>query len=463
MNAQILSRKSKGYVKTSTVVLLAFSTAFFSRVLDTAGAPSTINFLHFATVPFACGFTLAKTRTKNRNQIAISWAILSGLLVLLGVMLASALLNEAGVINVVLDFLLLGEPFMLLLAIISIPMPPASLENLRTWLIRFSFLHTFLAFVQQYVLRLYRLDGGPDNIQGVFYRSGAGHVVGASVALTFSFYYLVCAKTVPIWFRACVFFATFWHMLLADAKQVLLSFIVAGVLLLVTKFKDIGQALKYLIAAVVIGYMLIWCIQNLEAFSAFNTWLRPEIYGPEGEATLLKTATFRIIPSYYHSPLNPWLGLGPGHTVGRLGGWMLKEYGDLLMPLGATTHPASGAVWDVVAASWLGSQSSMFSPMFGWAAIWGDLGLLGLGAYLYLSYVVWSRLCFDDLSKFLLLSIFVTGLVFSQMEEPGYMLYMAMIIGLRWQEHHRQTENNSHEVVLRAKSSSVSRAFRTYQ
>ena len=121
---------------------------------------------------------------------------------------------------------------------------------------------------------------------------------------------------------------------------------------------------------------------------------------------------------------------------------MLKEYEDLLTPLGSTRHPASSAVWAAAAASWLGNQSSMFSPLFGWAGIWGDLGFLGLGAYLYLSFIVWHKLCLDDFSKFLLLSVFVFGLIFSQIEEPGYMLTVACLIGLRWQEHRcRRTGN----------------------
>lgn len=461
MNAEIsFQKKSKGYIKNSTLVLIAFCSAFLSRVLDSAGAPATINFLHFATVPFACGLMLTTTRTKERKQIAISRAIFTGLVFLLGVMLASALLNQAGVINVVLNFLLLGEPFMLLLAIACVPMPSASVEKLLTWLMRFCFIHTLLALVQQYVLHLDRLDGGPDNIQGIFYRSGAGHVVGASVGLTFGLYYLLSAKNAPIWLRISIFLATFWHMLLADAKQVLMSFIVAGLLLLLTKFKDITEALKYLISAFVIGFILIWCIQNLEAFSAFNTWIKPEIYGPNGEATLLKTASLRIIPSYYHSPLNVWLGLGPGHTVGRLGGWMLHEYWDLLKPLGATIHPSIYAVWAAVGASWLGDQSSMFSPLFGWAGIWGDLGLLGLGVYLYLGYIVWSRFCFDDFSKLLILSIFVTGLIFSQLEEPSYMLFNAMIIGLRWQKHKNQVKKEPYKHVSSSITSRFTKRFR---
>ena len=42
--------------------------------------------------------------------------------------------------------------------------------------------------------------------------------------------------------------------------------------------------------------------------------------------------------------------------------------------------------------------------------------------------------CLEDFSKFLLLTVFVSGLIMSQMEEPGYMLFVATIIGLQWQE-----------------------------
>ncbi|NEO98893.1 MAG: hypothetical protein F6K58_09485 [Symploca sp. SIO2E9] len=434
-----LSGKKKGFIKSSTLVLLAFATMFFSRCFDTLGAPSTINFLHFATVPFACGVTLLKSRSKDRHQIAISWALITGLFILFWAIFASALWNQAGVINAVLSFMLLGEPFVMLLAIISLPMSPASLEKFKTWMRRFFFFHLFLALFQRHVLRMNTWNtpglASPDHIQGVFWRSGAGHVVGASVSLSFGVYYLVSAKTVPIWIRAAVALATFWQMLIADAKQVLLAFLVGGVLLILTKVKDITKLIKYVIGAIVLVYVLLWCLQNVEAFAAFNVWMRPHIYGPEGEATLLKTATFRIVPSYYESFMNWLLGLGPGHTVGRLGGWMIKEYADLLEPLGSTRHPASRDVWQAVAASYLGASSSMFSPLFGWAGIWGDLGFLGLAAYLFLSFLVWRYLCLDDFSRFLMFSVFAIGLVFSQMEEPGYMLSVAAMIGLQWHEH----------------------------
>ncbi len=441
---QLKQKKPKDYIKTSVLVLIAFSSTFFSRVFDTLGAPATVNFLHFVTVPFACTVALTKTRTKDRHQIFIAWAMIYGLLLLLAVMLASALLNDAAFINVVLEFMLLGEPFLFLLAIVSTPMSPDSFNQLRNWICSFCLFHLALVFVQKYVLRLDRSRAlaGADLLQGVFYFSGAGHVVGASISLTFGLYYLISAKKVPLVLRSAIFLATCWQVIIADAKQVILVFFVAGLLLLLTKFKDIVEAIKYLLCLVIAVYTLLWCMANVPAFDAFNTWANVDLYGPEGDATLLKTASFRIITSYYESPLNWVLGLGPGHTVGRLGGWMLKIYRDLLAPFGPTIHPASGDSWRAVGASWLGSKSSMFSPLFGWAGIWGDLGFLGLAAYLFLATIVWHYICLDDFSRFLLLTVFVFGLIFTQMEEPSYMLFISTILGVRWQQHQNKASRS---------------------
>ncbi len=436
----ISQKKNKAYIRLSHLLMLGFCSAFYPRVLTLIKFPSIINLVHLGLVPAISVFTILKTRTKSKSQITISKSLILGLAILLTVMIASALLNGAGVINIVVDFVLLGEPFMMLLAFISIPMSATRIEQVRRLLVYSGFINTLFAFVQRYVLNLHTRRGLEDNIKGVFIAQGAGHVIGASVALTFAVFYFFTAKTVPIWIRGCVVLATFWHMLLADAKQVLLSFFVGGLLLLLTKLKNAGEAIKYLSGTIALALIIGWCIQNVPAFDSFNTWIRPEIYGPDGEATQLKLATIRVVPSYYDSFLHPWLGLGPGHTVGRLGGWMLREYRELLSPLGSTVHPATADVWKAAATSWLGNQSSMFSPLFGWAGIWGDLGFLGLGAYLYLWLLVWYYVCSDDVSKFLLLCVFAFGLVFSQMEEPGYMLFVASIIGLRWQEN-RPTKN----------------------
>jgi hypothetical protein len=391
------------------------------------------------------------SRSKNKLQLNAVKSILIGLLLFLICILISAFINEAGIINSILEFLLLGEPFLLLVSIIIVPMNFKKISNLKKVIVGSLFIHLLLAYIQKYILRVDTWHSiplePPDRIQGVFFLSGAGHVVGGAVSLTFGVYFLTTKTTAPLWLKLVVFLSTIWHILIADAKQVIFTFMVAGILLLLCKLNNIFDTIKYSVIGAFLGLIFLWCMQNLEAFSAFNTWVRPEIYGPQGEATLLKTATFRIVPAHYESILNWLFGLGPGHTVTRLGGWMIGQYYHLLNPLGVTRHIATAEVWQAVGSSWLGSQSSMFSPLFGWAGIWGDLGLLGLASYLYLAWLVWHHLCLEDFSKFLLLTVFVSGLIMSQMEEPGYMLFVATIIGLQWQEKKIYTNKLWHKPV----------------
>jgi hypothetical protein len=429
-----LPPKQKGYVTNLGLTLFGLGSALFPRVLATLKIPALINFLHFVAIPFACVSVLVNSRSKDPKQLIISKRILFGLWLFLMVVLASALINKAGIINAVLDYLLLAEPFILILTIVCIPMTPESYQRFSDWLLQASLINTLFAYVQKYVFHMDKLIGLEDNIKGIYIGQGSGHVIGGSVAMTFAIYYFTTAKHKPLWFRIAIAIACFNQVIISDTKQVLLVFIVSYVLLYFTSFTDLKKALIYLIGGMLFLSIFYWAIYNIESLSAYKTWIRPEIYGEDGEATRLKFATFQIVPSYFHSPLNWWLGLGPGHTVGRLGGWMLETYWNLLEPLGATMHPVSKAIWGTVGKSWLGDQSSMFSPLFGWAGIWGDLGVLGLAAYFYLAILVWHYICKTDTAKYLMLTVFVFGLIFSQLEEPGYTLIVASMIGLSWQK-----------------------------
>jgi hypothetical protein len=426
--------KAKGYVTNLDLTLFGLATALFPRILTVLKIPSAINFFHFIVIPFACVSVLLKSRSKEPKQIAISKNILVSLFVFLMVVIASALLNGAGIINTILDYLLLTEPFIVILTIVCIPMTTDSYQRFRDWILQAALINTLFAYVQKYVFHMDSMYGGEDNIKGLFIGQGAGHVIGGSVSMTFGVYYFVNSKNKPLWFRIVILLACLNHVIISDTKQVLLAFIAAYVILYFLTIKDLKKSLVYLILGVIFLSGFYWAIYNIEYLSAYKTWIRPEIYGPEGEATKLKFTTFRIVPEYFHYPLNWWLGLGPGHTVGRLGGWMLETYWSLLEPLGATMHPVSKTIWLTVGRSWLGDQSSMFSPLFGWAGIWGDLGWLGLGAYFYMAIIVWHYVCVTDTAKYLMLTVFVFGLIFSQLEEPGYTLIVASMIGLGWQD-----------------------------
>ena len=432
-------RKKKGFVKNSTLILLAFSSAFFPRLIEAVGAPSPVNFLHFFIIPFAVIFTLITTKTKERKQIAISQKLVVGLLILFVVVQVSALVNYAGVINVIIDYLLLGEPFMLLLAIVYIPLSVTKLKFFKKFLFVCTTINLLLALVQKPLIDGGHLDAdglnGTDGAQGVFFVSGAGNYVSTTVSIMYGLYYFFTEKTAPIWFRFVWLGAAFVQLIISDSKQTLMAAGLAFGILSLASSRSLGKTLLYLVAVIVGFFVFVWCVEHLEAFSAFQSGVdKLGEWGPDGAARKIKTEPFRIATSYYQSPLNLLFGLGPGHTFGRLGGYFLSDYSDLLIPLHATIHPATADAWSAYWGSWIALESTLYTPFFGWAGIWGDLGLVGLGAYLYLASIVWRYLCPNDLSKFFMLLVLVVGLIFTQMEEPGYMLFTALLIGLMWQE-----------------------------
>jgi hypothetical protein len=431
--------KKKGVIDNTSLIIFAFSGVFYSRIFcSITHAPSILNIAHFAIVPFVLGVVLFTSQMQDRKQITIAYSLILGIFIFLVAVLASALWNNTGLINAIVSFMMLCEPFIFLLSIVCIPMSSASFTRMKNWLIWSALINFVLAAFQKPLIDAGKLYAngfdGTDGCGGVFFVSGAGNYLSASVSFAFALYFFTNEKTFPLWSRIVANFAAFWQILFSDSKQLLLAYLIAWGLLILVNSKDLGKTIKLLSAIAIFGYAFFWCVQNLEAFVAFTAWARPELYGSDGEAWRTKFYSVRSILSHYQSSLDWLFGFGPGHTVSRLGVWFLKDYWSILGPLGATTNPISQEAMEFCGSSWLCSGSTLFMPIFGWAGIWGDLGILGVGAYLFLSYLVWQHFGLDDSLKVTLLAVFVLGFIFTQMEEPGFMLFIAFILGLVWQE-----------------------------
>lgn len=430
--------KNNVYVKNSFLVILIFCSVFYSRILSTIIHFSPLNLLHFALVPAVCLIALSTTRIKDPRQILICRSFSTGLLVLLGVIITSAFWNQAGLINAIISFMMLGEPFIFLLAMSCLPVTISLLikmKNILYWSVLINFV---LAVVQKPLIDSGKIYAGglngTDGCGGVFFVSGAGNYISATVSLVFALYFWISAKDKPLWLRITVALAALWHLLFSDSKQLILAYGVAWLLLIFVNIKDVVKTIKLIISLILIILVGLWCSTNLEVFKSFTAWARPELYGSNGLAWYAKFYSINEILEHYQSPVNWLLGLGPGHTVSRLGAWFLRDYSSLLSPLGSTQTAIGKDSMDFVAGFWLTSGSSLFSPIFGWSGLWGDIGILGLGAYLYLAYLTWHYFAWNDILKVTILSILVVGCIFTQMEEPGYMIFVAFIIGLSWQE-----------------------------
>jgi hypothetical protein len=205
----------------------------------------------------------------------------------------------------------------------------------------------------------------------------------------------------------------------------------------------VGKTIKLLLGIMVTGLIFFWCVQNLEAFNAFTAWARPELYGKNGDAWFTKFYSLKAILAEFKSPANWLFGLGPGHTVSRLGAWFMQDYSLILEPLGATSTSIGIRSREFIDSFWLATGSSLFSPVFSWAGIWGDIGLLGLGGYMYLAYAIWQSFGLDNSLKITLLATLVLGFIFTQLEEPGYMLFLSMLLGLAWHERRLKFEQQA--------------------
>jgi len=414
-----------GYIRIYTLILLVLATAIFPRLLTAIGGPSLLNFLHFAFIVALTVFVIPTIRSSFAKELLL------GLGILLGIILVSALLNGAGIINVILDFLLLGEPFMLLLALTGVPMLEKSINRLKRWLIYFASTHIVFAYFQYFVQ-----GERDDDVKGIFLKMGAGHHVGGAIAFTVATYILCTAVFRSPWLRFTLPPIFAYEVVMCDAKQVFAAFSVALVIMLLLKVADIGKIMQYVAITIIAFSLLCWAAETIAP--ALKLILQPERVngGLQGKSTV-----FTIIPSYYHSSLNWLFGLGPGHTTSRLG-WLIPTYIGVLQPFGVTKTDIFNIVFAAQEANYFsnsGTGSSLFSPLFSWAGIWGDLGIAGLASYLYLWSIVW-RYCKNDLSRFFILTGFCFGLIFSWMEEPAYMLFVVSIVGVQWQESKQKKE-----------------------
>lgn len=425
------SYKRTQNLRTSTLALVAFATVFFARTIDSLGAPSLINFAHFAFVPLACGFALWNTRVRDRHQISAVWSMIGVLMIFFTVNLASAFINGAGLINVVLNFLLYAEPFMMLIAIASIPLSGERIQQLKNWMAIFALYNIALVYIQKYVQGAVN----PDFLYGAFF-SVAGATVSSIVSLIFAIYYLSSEKTRPLWIRLAIVVAAFWQIIISDTKLVLGSFIIGFALFSLSKIN--AKSLIYIIFGAFLFFLFFWALDNVPFFEPYALWINPEeLTDFNSEFYRAKLMAFEKVPEYYESSLGYIFGLGPGHGVSRLGGWMMEKYGPLLDPLGAT-HPFLEMRPDIMLAAAQESRkvigTAMYGPLFSWAGLWSELGILGVGSYALIWMTVWRYYCLHDFSRLLVMATLVTGLFPGYLEEPGSLLFTTFVIGLWWHE-----------------------------
>lgn len=406
-------------IKISSLIFIAFAIAFFSRIFIPLGFPKAINFFHFIIVLLVFFVSL----NKNQRELRIYYI---GLILLFCSMAISAVVNQAGIINIVLDMILLSQPFLLLGAITTSQWTNERIQFFKKLIFYSAMLHILISYFQFVVLGY-----TGDNVDGVFYNMGAGSHLAGAVALTAGVYFYYTLKPVPLILKPIFFCICLGVVIISDSKQVIAVFLLAACLLFLIEKMTFNLVVKSTVIFFITAFGLF--IISKTIYPVLFAWLVPEKFFL---GLVQKFSVFSIIVSNYDSPFNWFFGLGPGHTIGRLG-WLASDYKDLLMPLGATQSSVTSQILFANETNWISNSitgSSFFSLMFSWAGIWGDLGLFGTGLYIYLTAITFKFFCTTIVDRFWILVVLVFGFTFSWLEEPGYMLFLFAIIGISWQE-----------------------------
>lgn len=393
-------------------------------------APSMLNFVHF---PLTLGAVfVAVVYGTHRSAAATSIAV--GALALLLLSLISWLFNGGEFLRPVLNWLVFLEPFFIIYALTGSRLQAHQRTELWVLVLAITFLQLPLTIWQK--LTVGSMD--PDLVQGTFIGLGAGHHVAGGVALLGT---LVCtarglSTTATMqrlaWLTAGALL--FIIPVLSDAKQNIAAFLPVLGLLLVSfhvRWVALMAAVPVLALTLFIAFTTYEPLQAITSSSSVERGLQA------------KTQGMRIVANHLSENPAGWpFGLGPGNSVSRVALMGMERYLKPDSPvalLGLGLAPTTQQIWQMGAEAsqgWLFSGSSVWTGISSWIALLGDLGLMGLSLYLWMSWTLWRHLQAihrhwqTTAAKSVLLMTSLLGLIYSWLEEPAFTLLVALVVGL---------------------------------
>lgn len=400
-------------IKVFNLLAITFLFVMFPRVLTALGAPKTVDFFHFIFI-VACFFVTLI----GLKQIPKLFLPLGGLFVTYNL---SGFWNEAGTINIILGFLLIAEPIIFAFAFSNVKSGGRDEQNLKRLVYFIVFSHLLFSFVQVFILGY--ID---DDVKGILIGMNNGHHVGGGISMLAIVYFITTSTIKNNFFRWFLCIALLMQILLSDSKQIVLIFIITSIgygLLYHYKFRDLIIKLLLIVIGAIFLLFLISFVHG------FQSWQNIDVLV---EGIEQKLSVFEVEIYYFDSWINWFLGLGPGHSISRLG-WLIPDYYHILEPFGVSQHEASRAIMFANQDNWISNSitgSSLFSLFFSYAGLWGDVGFVGFFFYFSCWYYIWKQLAITGPQKFLLLSLFVFGGTFAYLEEPSLTLFLVSIIML---------------------------------
>jgi hypothetical protein len=390
-------------------------------------APRFFDFLDFPLC--AAAFTTALLAYSNRRsplgsarKRVVVCAALFG-----GVIAASWLVNPTEPQRLAAGLVFVLQPFLLIVAMILDP--PNGLQRRRLEMLLVGII------VLQYPVALAQsaIETDPDEIKGTLLGAGAGHHVMAGTLMIglLVFTRLGWPKLILV---GCAVI-TVAIAVSADAKQVLfvapLGFLATALVPNNNVAAPAGRrAMTFLLAGI--------AIVGLLSYSATQTAF--DFIDRTRESDGGKVAVAQAITrDTLGDPAHVALGYGPGQTVSRFAflntDLLARKSGNPMELLGLSTAKRAAMYDEIASAGPFIGRTSFTSPQSSVLGILGDYGLLGLTTYGALLIAVLralrsssSRIAAGVIGGWAM--AVPLGLVFDWLEQPPFMLFLALATGL---------------------------------
>jgi hypothetical protein len=194
-----------------------------------------------------------------------------------------------------------------------------------------------------------------DRVQGTFIGMGAGHHVLGALALFGALWLVQSFALRPRWLKWPLAALLASLVVLSDSKQPILAVFLAFIVLRARKVRSAAHAVK-LAGQVVLLLAGIYAVLRRFGTHGYFHEIPTVVQG-----FINKFTVFSILVENFHSWTNWIFGVGPGHGVSRMGGWLIDHYWDVLEPLGATRT-------DVAQQAWRASEPYLHRSSFSRAA-----------------------------------------------------------------------------------------------
>lgn len=421
----ISTRLKKSDLNKSYFIILGLSIMFFSRILETIGFNSLINFVHYAYffilyILYYFIDVCNKRTTKIQNYILFLIIYIS----------LSTIFNSVGYLNAVISFFIISQPFMLISLMVNIDF------KIIEKFLHFIFIINAVFAYFQYIILGYRVD----EVKGIFLNMGAGHHICGAVAILAMIYYFCRIKKPSMkWLAIALQFIV---VFLCDNKQSLFVLIVSFIALIIIGRIPLRKKV-ILLALLAILCFLIYLF-GMTVFPAIRTYfeLDRDIYGLSK-----KLYIFQYLFNNGNI-LNVLFGYGAGMSVSRTA-QNLVDY-SFLSNFGATLSDMQAEIWLIQESNWITNSltgSSMFSLYFSYAGFYGDFGIVGLLLILYGYWKFMAKKCHNIPMQLVMIFFLFHGMVFQWLEEPQFVAIIVLFIMILYNNKNISLKSSSKKLI----------------